>query len=115
MRRTVWAIGAAVVLVAVSSFYRLGEPDAALNGYTFMTEVALGAAAIALGAAVRLAREARERTARIAELTAAEQAHAAEARLQAERMRIARDLHDTIGHTLSVASLHASVAAESIG
>ena len=27
-------------------------------------------------------------------------------------MRIARDLHDTIGHTLSVASLHTSVATE---
>src|SRR5699024_6214959 len=33
-------------------------------------------------------------------------------RMQAQRMRIARDLHDTIGHTLSVAALHTSVAAE---
>ena len=32
--------------------------------------------------------------------------------MQSERVRIARDLHDTIGHTLSVASLHTSVAAE---
>lgn len=115
MRRTPWAVGGATVLIAVASAYRMdgSEPDSALNGYTFVTEVALAAAAIALGAAVRLTREARERSRRIAELTAAEQAHAAEARLHDERMRMARDLHDTIGHALSVASLHAGVAAES--
>lgn len=114
MRRTFWAVGCAAVLIAVASFYRMDgtEPQAELNGYSFVTELALAAAAIALGVVVRMAREARERSARIAELTAAEQAHAAEARMQSERMQIARDLHDTIGHTLSVASLHAGVAAE---
>jgi len=114
MRRTVWAIGCAAILITVSTFFRLGEvePQAALNGYSFVTELALAAASLALGAAVRWAREARERSARIAELTAAEEALAAESRMQEERMRIARDLHDTIGHTLSVASLHAAVAAE---
>lgn len=113
-RRTGWAIGSGAVLLAVASYFRLdgSEPEAALNGYTFVTELALAAAAIALGVAVRLTREARERTALIAELTAAEQAHAAEARMQEERMGMARDLHDTIGHTLSVAALHAGVAAE---
>ncbi len=113
-RRTGWAIGTAVVLLAVASAFRifLTDPGDELQGYTFVTEIALAAAAIALGAAVRLARDARERTAQIAQLTAAEQAHAADARMQTERMQIARDLHDTIGHTLSVASLHAGVAAE---
>ncbi|WP_243228996.1 sensor histidine kinase [Microbacterium sp. CIAB417] len=113
-RRTPWAVGAAAVLLAVATFFRLIDdaPEAGLNGYTFVTEVALAAAAIALGAAVRLTREARERTARIAELTAAEQQRAADARLQEERLRMARDLHDTIGHTLSVAALHAGVATE---
>lgn len=114
LRRTSWAIGAAAVLLAVATIFRLidSEPDASLQGYTFVTELALAAASIALGAAVRLAREARARTEQVAELTAAEEAHAADARMQAERMQIARDLHDTIGHTLSVASLHAGVAAE---
>ena len=113
-RRTLWSIASAAVLLAVATYFRLdgSEQETTLNGYTFVTEVALAAAAIALGAAVRLTREARERSARIAELTAAEEAHAADARMQAERMQIARDLHDTIGHTLSVASLHAGVAAE---
>lgn len=114
MRRPWWAAIGAAVLIAVASVYRMDgtEPDSALNGYTFMTEVALAAAAIALGTAVRLTREARERTRLIARLTAAEEAHAADARMHEERMRMARDLHDTIGHTLSVASLHAGVAAE---
>lgn len=113
-RRTLWAIGAAAVLLGVATYFRLdgSEPDSTLNGYTFVTEVALAAAAIALGAAVRLAREARERTAQIAALTASEAALAAEGRMQAERLRMARDLHDSIGHTLSVAALHAGVAGE---
>ena len=116
MGRTGWGLGCAVVLIAVSSFFRLAdaEPQAALSGYSFVTELALAAASLALGAAVRLAREARERSARIAELTAAEEALAAASRMHAERMRIARDLHDTIGHTLSVASLHAAVASEAL-
>lgn len=114
MRRTPWAIGCAAVLIAVSTFFRLedADPQAALNAFSFVTELALAAASLALGVAVRLAREARERSARIAELTVAEEALAAEVRMQTERMQIARDLHDTIGHTLSVASLHAAVAAE---
>ncbi|MGO1508340.1 MAG: sensor histidine kinase [Microbacteriaceae bacterium] len=114
LRRTPWAIGAAAVLLTVATVFRLIDTASAdpLQGYTFVTELALAAAAIALGAAVRLARDAREQTAQIAALTAAEESHAADARLQAERMQIARDLHDTIGHTLSVASLHAGVAAE---
>lgn len=113
-RRTGWAIGTAVVLLVVASAFRifLTDPGDLLQGYTFVTEITLAAASIALGAAVRLAREARERTAEIAALTAAEEAHAADARMQAERVQIARDLHDTIGHTLSVASLHAGVATE---
>lgn len=115
MRRPWWAAIGAAVLIAVASAYRMDgtEPASALNGYTFMTEVVLAAAAIALGTAVRLTSDAREQTRLIAELIAAEEAHAADARRHEERMRIARDLHDTIGHTLSVASLHAGVAAES--
>jgi signal transduction histidine kinase len=46
---------------------------------------------------------------------AAEQAREAEHRLQAERMRIARDLHDVVGHTMSVIAVHGNVAAEAIG
>ena len=114
VRRTSWAVVGAAVLVAVSTFYRFDDldPRAHLTGYGFVTELALAAAAIALGSVVRLARETRIQSSRIAALTAAQQSRAAEARMQSERVRIARDLHDTIGHTLSVASLHTSVATE---
>jgi signal transduction histidine kinase len=114
LRRTSWAVVGAAVLVAVSSFFRFDDldPRAHLTGYGFVTELALAAAAIALGSVVRLVRHTRAQAARIAALTAAEQARAAASRMQSQRMRIARDLHDTIGHTLSVAALHTSVAAE---
>jgi signal transduction histidine kinase len=115
VRRTSWAVLGAAVLISVSTFYRFDGPDPQdqLTGYGFVTELALAAAAIALGSVVRLVRDTRAQSTRIAALTAAEQAHAAESRMQSERVRIARDLHDTIGHALSVASLHTSVAAES--
>ena len=110
-RRTGWTIGSASVGVAI--FFRLSENAAGqLTGYSLVTELALAAASIALGSAVRLARETRERSAEVARLTEAQERHAADARMHEERLRIARDLHDTIGHTLSVASLHAGVAAE---
>ena len=116
VRRTSWAVLGAAVLVAVSTFYRFDDldPRAQLTGYGFVTELALAAAAIALGSVVRLVRETRAQSARIAALTTAEESRAAEARMHSERVRIARDLHDTIGHTLSVASLHTSVAAEAV-
>ena len=105
MRRTGWAVGGGAVLVAVATYYRVtGDEEEYLTPYDLVTNVALAAAAIALGVAVRLSREAR-----------VHEAHAAEQRLQAERLRIARDLHDVVGHNLSVIALHSGVAAEAVG
>ncbi|RPF21825.1 sensor histidine kinase [Myceligenerans xiligouense] len=117
LRRTGWAVGAGAVLLAVATYYRVGDtdPSAYLTVYDLLTNVALVAAAIALGVAVRLGREARERAAEIRALTATQEARAAERRMQAERLRIARDLHDAVGHNLSVVALHANVAAEAVG
>ncbi|MFI8523424.1 sensor histidine kinase [Promicromonospora sukumoe] len=105
MRRTGWAIGGGAVLVAVATYYRVtGTQEEYLTPYDLVTNLALVAAAIALGVAVRLSREAR-----------VHEAHAAEQRLQAERLRIARDLHDVVGHNLSVIALHSGVASEALG
>ncbi|MFD6445987.1 sensor histidine kinase [Promicromonospora sp. NPDC060204] len=105
MRRTGWAVGGGAVLVAVATYYRVtGTEEEYLTPYDLVTNLALVAAAIALGVAVRLSREAR-----------VHEAHEAEQRLQAERLRIARDLHDVVGHNLSVIALHSGVAAEAVG
>ncbi|MFC0675147.1 sensor histidine kinase [Brachybacterium hainanense] len=100
--RTRWAMGAALGLLAVASYFRLAVPDPAdvVSGYGYVSELALAAAAIALGAVVRLAREARSRE--------------AADRVRAERLQIARDLHDSIGHALAVSSLHAGVASDAL-
>jgi signal transduction histidine kinase len=115
--RTPWAVGGAVVLFGVSTYYRLvdEDPAARFTGYEYVTEVALAAAAIALGAATRLARERQRQATRIAELVAAEQAPVAEQRMAEQRIRIARELHDTVGHRLTVVALHTSVASEALG
>ncbi|MPV38091.1 sensor histidine kinase [Georgenia subflava] len=115
--RTRWAIGAGAVLVVVSAFFRVdeGQPTSYLYSYELITNVALIAAAIALGISVRASRVSREHQERLRVVMAAEQAQAAERRLQAERVRIARDLHDAVGHTMSVISVHAAVAAEAVG
>lgn len=115
--RTRWAVGAGAVLIVVATYFRVtdDDPSADLTVYDLVTNIALVAAAVALGVAVRLARAARRHTEVVRALTAAEQARAADQRLQAERMRIARDLHDVVGHNLSVVALHTSVATEAVG
>ncbi|MBX6751276.1 MAG: sensor histidine kinase [Micromonosporaceae bacterium] len=115
--RTRWAIGAGLVLIGVSSYFRIEEglPTAYLLSYELLTNVALVAAAIALGASVRLRRESQFHQERLRVVMAEEQAREAERRVQAERVRIARDLHDVVGHTMSVIAVHGNVAAEAVG
>jgi len=115
--RTGWAVGSGVVLVGVAAYFRIDEglPTTYLGSYELLTNVALVAASIALGSSVRARRQTRRHQERLRVLTTAEQAGAAERRLQAERVRIAQDLHDTVGHTMSVIAVHSNVASEAIG
>lgn len=113
-----WSTGAALVVFTVSMFYRVrdgGEAIGFLLGYESVSNIALFAAAIALGYNVRARRLRAAQQAEIARLTEAQLAREAELRIQSERERISRELHDTIGHTMSVISLQAGVGAEAVG
>lgn len=108
---------ASLTLLSVSTFFRLrgGETVAYLLGYETIYTVALLAAAIALGDSVRSRRALRHEQSERLRLVAQEERYLAEQRTQAERLQVARDLHDTLGHTLALISLQAHVASEALG
>ncbi|MCE7990246.1 MAG: sensor histidine kinase [Caldilinea sp. CFX5] len=111
------AILVSFLLIGVSTGIRLrdGQPVAYLLGYELISTVTMMAAAIALGDSTRARRSLRAEQEQSARLIAQEHAYRAEQRVQAERVRMARDLHDLIGHSISVISLQADVAREAMG
>lgn len=111
------AVLAGTVLFLVSFGFRLtdGEPIAQLAGYETVSNVALIAAATALGWGARSRRLADERQQQVARLTADRIEGEAEARRVREQAALSRDLHDGVGHTMSVIAVNAAVAEESLG
>ncbi|TDD62227.1 sensor histidine kinase [Kribbella antibiotica] len=106
----------AVGLIVVSTAFRLvqGESAGYLIGFELASTAGLMLSAIALGATVRATRLLRAEHRRTAERSAAEKESEARRRVEAERLRIARDLHDAIGHTIAVVSVQTSVALEAL-
>ncbi|WP_280354308.1 sensor histidine kinase [Nocardia otitidiscaviarum] len=115
--RTWAAVGAGALVFTVSLAVRIGQGESAayLAGYEGVSHAALIAVAIALGAAMRSRRTRAAQQAEIARLTAEQSNARAEWRIQDERVRLSRELHDTVGHAMSVISLQAGVAAEAVG
>jgi signal transduction histidine kinase len=114
--RMLWAVGTGAVVLVVSFYFRVQEGAAlgVLIGYEAVSNIALIAAATALGYSLRTRRIRAAQQAEITRLTATQLEREAEWRIQRERERISRDLHDTVGHTMSVISLQAGVAAEAV-
>ena len=114
--RARWAVGASVALLVISTAVRAGEGDdlAYLLGYEFVGSAALMASVIALGDAVRSRRRWRAELRRQARAAELEREREAARRVEQERVRVARDLHDLLAHTVSVISLHADVAREAL-
>lgn len=111
------SIVTAAVVAIVSVGFRLveGQSVAVVVGYELSGHVVLMAAAIAFGDSLRNRRAVHAGAGRIAGLVAAEARRQAEVRLGDERLAIARDLHDSFGHSTSVISLYTEVAREAIG
>lgn len=115
---TWWAVGAGTIVFIVSSLFRLRDDPHSLPyviGTDAAANVALIAAAIVLGYGVRTHRLRVAQQKQIARLTREQSEREAQLRVQAERERISRELHDTLGHALTVIALHASVGTEAMG
>ncbi len=111
------AVITAVLVTVVSVGFRLleGQSFSLVVGYELVGHLALMAAAIALGDSLRSRREVQAAARRLTELSARQARLDADARVHAERLAIARDLHDSVGHDASVISLHAEVGREAAG
>ncbi|WP_232327586.1 sensor histidine kinase [Herbidospora yilanensis] len=108
------AIVTASAVLALSLVFRLlsGQSASYVLGYDLATHVASMAMAIALGDSVRSRRVQRRQQREMTVLLARQHEQESESRVREERLAIARELHDSIGHTVSVISLHAEVARE---
>lgn len=104
-----WAVGAGTAMIVVSTVARVrtGQSVSYLFGWDLPITVALMGAAVAFGDGVRSRRRFR---AAVLARAAADREH----QVEQERLRVARDVHDVLAHTMSVVSLHADVAAESL-
>jgi signal transduction histidine kinase len=105
-----------VILVGLAVYFQVAEGRglAQLLGYELPPVLALMGASLALGDGVRTRRllnesqRAREQQARLElERRASEQRNE-------ERLRLARDLHDALGHNVAMISLQSAVAAEAL-
>ncbi|MGC4894659.1 sensor histidine kinase [Micromonospora sp. DT31] len=103
-------------LLTLSVTVRLVEDDdvAVVVGAALGSEAALMLAVIALGDAVRNRRSLRAAMDRQAATAAEERRREAARQVEAERLRIAREVHDTLGHTVSVITLQSAVAREAL-
>ncbi|GAB3178169.1 histidine kinase [Nesterenkonia halophila] len=105
---------AAVVLLVVSYAVRLlqGQDPARILGYEAVGHVALMAAAVTLGDALRIRRKLERSSQELLEATVAAERSRARQAVAEERSSIARELHDSLGHQLTVIAMHAEIARE---
>ncbi|MET8310795.1 sensor histidine kinase [Micromonospora sp. NPDC005173] len=108
------AVGGSLLAVSVAARLIEGDDISVVIGAGLGSEAALMLAVIALGDAVRNRRSLRAALVRQAAAAAEERRREAARQVEAERMRIAREVHDTLGHTMSVITLQSAVAREAL-
>lgn len=99
-----------VVVLAVGAFHTFGAPHRVL-GPENLTLVALGGLGVAAGTAARHRRLYLAEVVRRVRQTEHSRDLDAQRRVAEERLRIARDLHDSVGHQLALINVQAGVAA----
>jgi signal transduction histidine kinase len=103
-----------LALVGLAGWHMVSHPALAVLGPENLAFTALGGLAIAVGDSSRNRRaylaevEARARRAEV------EREQDAQRRVTEERLRIARDLHDAVGHQLALISVQSNVAGQAI-
>lgn len=113
--RAATSIVASVAVLIISTGYRLAIGQApGVVVYELPGHALLLAGAIAFGDSVRSRRELRQKSSQIAALTVERYAREADKRAMSERLSIARELHDSVGHALTVVALHTQVAEEAL-
>jgi signal transduction histidine kinase len=109
------SIAASVAVLIISTGYRLAiGQNPGVVVYELPGHALLLAGAIALGDSVRSRREVRRKSSQIAALTVERYAREAEKRAMSERLSIARELHDSVGHAMTVVTLHTQIAEEAL-
>ncbi|USQ78853.1 sensor histidine kinase [Ornithinimicrobium faecis] len=109
--RVVVASVAGAVLLVVALYFRIqdGESSAVL-AYDVITNAALIGCAIALALTVRSRRHLGEERERAVRLERAAQQERAARQVEEQRLQLARDVHDSLGHALTLVSVQARVA-----
>jgi signal transduction histidine kinase len=114
--RVWWGIGYGLLLQVIGFGARIdqGQDPQLLLAFELPPALAITAGALALGDATRQRRLQRAEHARVDAAAALEHELEAERRVEQERTRLARELHDVLAHSVSVVGIHAGVAAEAI-
>ncbi|MET0863826.1 MAG: histidine kinase [Nakamurella sp.] len=109
------AIAVSATALVISTLYRITEePLAKVLGFEGAQNLILLVAVIALGDGVRSRRELRRQTRLRAEQAQVEHDARASALVEQERLRIARDVHDVIAHSVSAISIQSVVGLEAL-
>lgn len=109
------AIAVSALVLVISTAYRLTEePAARLLGFEAAQNLVLLVAVIALGDSLRSRRALRRQAAQQVELARLEHERIARQQVEQERLRIAREVHDVLAHSVSAISIQSVVGMEAL-
>ncbi len=109
------AIAVSAVVMVVTTLYRMQEePLAKLLGFEAAQNLVLLVAVIALGDSIRARREVRRQSWLRAERARIDHERDAREQVEQERLRIAREVHDVLAHSVSAISIQSVVGLEAL-